>query len=165
MKIILLAFIIIIMVGISYGAECKDSKYILLDMVYEDGKLTLVDTSLNTGCGSGEIKGNDYRIDIDLNNKIVYSSNFNPEIIYEDGPGNDEISGGAVKVVEKEVILTVPAYEDSKIRIYDSAGNEIIDIDSEDIFKKAPEFSEGGLFITIRNWLDITIGQLFIGNR
>ena len=33
------------------------------------------------------------------------------------------------------------------------------------IFKKAPEFSEGGLFITIRNWLDITIGQLFIGNR
>ncbi len=165
MKIILFVFIIIIMVGISYGAECKDSKYILLDMVYENGKLTLVDTSLNMGCGSGEIKGDDYRIDIDLNNKVVYSSNFNPEIIYMDGPNNDEISGGVVRIIKKEVILTVPAYEASKIRIYDPIGNEIINVDSENIFKKAPEFSEGGLFITIRNWLDITIGQLFIGNR
>ncbi len=161
MKILTSFLIMILILPLVYSAECKDSKYIMLDLAYENGDIKLIDKSLNIGCATGEINNKKYKIKVNLNDKDIYLSSFDPGVLYADGPKNDEITGGVTELDYKEFSLSVPAYDNSQIKIINPEGKEILSIDVSVIFKEKQNIGEGGLFVEIGNLLESTIGRLF----
>lgn len=125
MKIkIITAVISIMLISTLVGAPFVEKDYILLDILYEDGKFTLLDKNLERGNHPtiNHDLDKEYRINLISDKKdLLYTKSFDPRSLYSDGPTGPigkELRGGIIKLDKVEFFLIVPSNnEGEKVEI------------------------------------------------
>ncbi len=135
-KIILILAAAIFLIGM---ASAEASKVYILNLNYDNGKITLKDKIVKYGYSPDrKIQPEEgYRLEVvSLNSEILYFFNFEvPSRIYVDvtNPGTQELSGGIIKLDKTDFALVVPYFEEAKeIKIYDMNNNEILLINAQE---------------------------------
>jgi len=99
--------------------DCVNKDYLLLELSYESRTVTLDGYTLENGCPSGILKRGDFKVEVLQNNKVVYTSSFDPAIVFTDVGGEDNVVSGGAKVIDKrKFYLNVPAVQEGQIQIY-----------------------------------------------
>ncbi|MBU1136680.1 MAG: M64 family metallopeptidase [Nanoarchaeota archaeon] len=100
--------------AIENSIDCSKEKYYLIQGIYENNNITeITKKTLESGCvgtnGNGEFKFNL----ISKDNKIIKTEEFNPEFIFTDAQGEEQING---EVLENkgDFYLKIPVIEELK---------------------------------------------------
>ncbi|MEA3329834.1 MAG: hypothetical protein U9Q06_03765 [Nanoarchaeota archaeon] len=118
---------------ISEKTNCNSQQYYLITGIYEEDKLTILSKSLEQGCVSGNGAGA-FNIELlDSQGNKIYSEDFNPELIFTDAPGQEQIEGQTFES-DKEFYLKSP--------VISSANQLQITLDDE-ILTKQPLYDIG----------------------
>jgi len=73
--------------------DCENQQYYLIEGTYSNNKMKILDKSLERGC-VGDSGAGDFSFSIlDENGAFIYWEDFNPELIFTDAPGEEEIDG------------------------------------------------------------------------
>ncbi len=97
---------------VSNPTECSSQKYALVEGIYQDGKVIIKETSLARGCVGNSGTGNfDYSIILSDNSDLA--GEFNPELIFTDAEGEEQIDG-SVLASERNFLLKIPIIENAK---------------------------------------------------
>jgi len=87
--------------------SCANQKYYLITATYKDGKISIIDKTIEPGCpgsnGDGQFS---YKI-ISNNNEIIEQNQFGPQYLFTDSPSSDQIDG-EIYSYEEPFYLKVP---------------------------------------------------------
>ncbi|HLC73398.1 MAG TPA: hypothetical protein VJH20_02055 [Candidatus Nanoarchaeia archaeon] len=157
MERILIGFAITILVlsvsAFAVTNDCVNKNYLLLELSYESRTVTLDGYTLENGCPSGILKKGDFKVEVLQNNEIVYTSSFDPSIIFTDIGGKDNmVSGGAKGIDKQKFYLNVPAVQQGQIQIYNK-NVPILKADF-DVKQEVVRSKSGSLFDWVNNLIE-----------
>jgi gamma-glutamylcyclotransferase (GGCT)/AIG2-like uncharacterized protein YtfP len=122
---------------INENPNCESQSYYLIEAMYNQNQINLIDTSLETGClGNNGAGSFEYQIKTSQG-KTLTENNFNPELIFTEAPGENEIQG-EVYTSDKPFLLKIPAIKNAEtltiseneqeLAIISEDGNELANI-------------------------------------
>lgn len=113
--------------AISVKRDCNDEKYILVEGIYRNGKMDILNKSVEAGCvGENGAGGFDYSI-LKEDGSLISGGEFNPELIF-----TDDLEGGESFVSDKSFLLKMPVIENAKTLEIGSEGKIIAELSLED---------------------------------
>lgn len=102
----LLAFLVFTRASQTYN------QYILLEFKYDKENFSLINKSLEQGNYPSPGIEKDYQINLISKEKnILYSSSFDPSLLYSDG-GNESLEGGALILEQAVFYVSLPNFEE-----------------------------------------------------
>lgn len=139
--------------------DCVNKNYLFLELSYELRTVTLEGYTLENGCPSGILKSGDFKVEVLQNNKVVYTSLFDPSILFTDVGGEDNVVRGGAKVIEKrKFYLNVPAIQQGQIQIYNKEV-PILKVDF-DVKQEVVRTKSVSLFSWVNNLIEEVNGLL-----
>lgn len=135
-------------------ALAEDNTVYLLDLHYDNGKITINNIKIETGFSPDyKIQFGDYRLEvISFDNKAIYAFNFRAPRLYADKSNERtaEIDGEVIDLEEADFTLIVPYFKGGKdIKIY-KENNEVFSTDiSEFIIKQSQKRTFTWLYILL----------------
>ena len=117
-KLILLLAFGILLVGILFfvKGDFIDDKYILLELEYDNGEISLLSKSLEIGEHPEILHevGEEYKIDLISDvGSVLYSEGFDPTKLFTDF-GDEDLKGGLVELNEVVFYMAIPDYKESE---------------------------------------------------
>ena len=151
----IIILICLVMVQAAFALDCSKSKFYLLNFKYSNGAITFIDKTIEKGCPDNANFLNNYKIELVKEGNIVYSSGFNPGLIYTDFGAGEEIIGGAKVINETEFSISVP-YEEKfdKISVYKNQ-NEILTLNQSEIKQTPKEEEKTSGRLGFFDWVDL----------
>lgn len=110
-SLILIAGIIISFLVLNSNAQTKNNEYVLLTFKYDNGNFSLLNKSLETGNYPASVSGRAYNISLLSQQNILYTTSFNPELLYSD-EGNEVLSGGVIILNQTIFYVLLPNFQD-----------------------------------------------------
>lgn len=109
---VLLVCMIVVLVASAY---LENREYVLLEFYYDNGEISLINKSLEKGnfpTLNHDI-GKDYTINLVADGLILYSSDFDPTLLYSDS-FEEEMQGGVEELDEAVFFIMVPSIKEGK---------------------------------------------------
>ena len=102
-------FLILLIIIISADSNLK-KEYIFLEISYKNGNFSLINKTLEKGYYPKAIIENyEYKVNvISDNRKVIYSTSFDPVLLFTDSFSNEIIEGGAMRLSETEFYIILP---------------------------------------------------------
>ncbi|MDO8460368.1 MAG: hypothetical protein Q7S74_04620 [Nanoarchaeota archaeon] len=93
--------------------ECAKENYYLIEGLYNEGEIKVLDKTVESGCiGSNGVGNFNYSV-VMWDGSKVSAGEFNPEFIFTDSPGVEDLEGGLVSS-DRSFFLRVPLVKDAK---------------------------------------------------
>lgn len=105
----------------SEETQICNTNYVLIELEFNQGVFTLKDKSIETGCFS-QIPSDpnwEYTYNLKKGGENLYSSSFNPELVYLDTEQSGELTGEVIELQSGKLYLASPNVEESdSLEIY-----------------------------------------------
>tara|TARA_Y100000310_G_scaffold129828_1_gene128996 strand:- start:5568 stop:6701 length:1134 start_codon:yes stop_codon:yes gene_type:complete len=122
---------------INENQDCSSQNYYLIEATLNENQINLTEKTLETGCLGNNGAGNfQYQIKTSQN-QVLTENNFNPELIFTEAPGENQIDG-EVFISDKPFLLKIPAIKNAEsltiseneqeLAIISKDGNELANI-------------------------------------
>lgn len=117
--------------AISETKDCKSECYYLIEGKLIDNSIEILSKTVEYGCpGSNGEGGFTYKLV--SGQEVLSESTFNPELIFTDAPGEDEISGETFES-EESFILRVPVSQAQTLEILNGSDSKISEINLHEL--------------------------------
>jgi len=122
--------------AISNQEECATQDYYLIEGNYNQNNMNLIGRSVEQGCLGNNGVGNFIYSIKTTSGEIISESDFNPELIFTDAPGENQIDGETF-VSDKNFLLKIPKITQAKSLTISENNQELIEINLLDIGARA----------------------------
>ncbi len=116
--------------------QCSTQDYYLIEGKYDQNSISLIDKSIEQGCLGNNGAGNFIYSIKTTSGELISESEFNPELIFTDAPGENQIDGETF-VSDKNFLLKIQKISQAKSLTISENNQELIEINLLDIGARA----------------------------